>query len=349
MAQPLTCTREAVKRRLDVKLTAYADAEVDDAIAAGTQSVERLLHRVFYPWTGTRYFDWPNAGSPTSYRLWLNADELASVTTLVAGGVTIAATDYLLEPINSGPPYNRLEIDLSSSAALAAGDTHQRAIAITGVWAGCPLDTDPAGALSGGINDSTTTAVVTNSALAEVGHILLCGTERMIVTERGMADTGADLAAPDLTASAANTSVTVTDGTKVKQRETILIDSERMWVVDVAGNTLTVKRAYDGSVLSAHTAGASVYAPRSLTVTRGALGTTAAAHLDAAALTRHAWPALARRLTIAEALCTMLGEEAGWAAYVGNGDSRRATATTIGDLRAETKRAIGRNCRMRAV
>lgn len=349
MGTAWSCTREQVKRRLDVKLTAYADAEVDDAIEAASRQVERLCHRVFYPTVATRYFDWPDPQSPTSYRLWLDANELASVTTLVAGGTTIAATDYFLEPVNSGPPYNRIEIDLSSSAAFEAGDTHQQAIAITGVYCGCPLDTEAAGALNGGINDSVTTAVATNSALTEVGHILTCGTERMIVTDRAMADTSTDLATANLTASAANTTVNVGDGTKVKQRETILIDSERMYVVDVSSNALTVKRAWDGSTLAAHSIGAHVYAPRSLTVTRAALGTTAAAHLDAAALTRHVWPGPVRRLTIAEALCTLLGERAGWAAYTGSGDAQQSTRTRITELRVETKRAYGRNARMRAV
>src|SRR3546814_19132909 len=81
--------------------------------------------------------------------------------------------------------------------------------------------------------------------------------------------------------------VDVTDGTLFFVGELILIDSERMRIVDITGNNLTVVRAYGGATLAAHSLGADVYVSRRLTVDRGALGTTAAPHLHEAPL--HVW------------------------------------------------------------
>src|SRR5690606_34488219 len=131
--------------------------------------------------------------------------------------------------------------------------------------------------------------------------LIKLGTEHMVVTGRSMLDTGQNIGA-DLDASNSAVTVAVTDGTAFSAGETLLIGSERMLIVDVAGNNLIVKRAWDGSVLAAHTSGADIYASRTLTVERGALGTTAATHLDNAAVSRHVVPGAVRALAVAEAL-----------------------------------------------
>ena len=61
MATVWYCTREDVKRALDVKETVQSNGQIDRRIAASTDSIEGLCHRRFYPWTGTRYLDWPIA------------------------------------------------------------------------------------------------------------------------------------------------------------------------------------------------------------------------------------------------------------------------------------------------
>ena len=42
---------------------------------------------------------------------------------IVAGGTTIPASGYYLEPVNDGPPYTRVESNLSSQYAFAIGAT----------------------------------------------------------------------------------------------------------------------------------------------------------------------------------------------------------------------------------
>lgn len=341
-------TREQVKAALDTAETARNDAQVDRAIGSGARSIEGLLHRKFYPQTATRYFPWPNHQYARPWRLWLDADEVASVATLVAGGVTIPSTDYFLEPVNTGPPYTRIEIDLDSSSAFSSAGTHQRAIAVTGVFIGCPLDEAPAGQLAEALDGSETGVDVSDSSLVGVGSIIKVESERMIVTGRSMLDTGQNTSA--LTASSADVAITgITAGT-IHVGETILVDSERMLVVDVAGTTVTVKRAFDGSALATHSGGVDIFAPRTLTVERAALGTSAAGHADLTAITRHVVPDLVRDLNVAEAINQLQQETSGYARVIGEGENaREGTGRSLFDLRKDAIATYGRQARSRAV
>lgn len=347
-------TREDVKRAPDFVFTARDDARVDRAIEAATLPIEGLCHRRFYPWTGTRSVDWPNFQYARPWRLWLGSNELASASTLVSGGVTIAPGDYFLRRSDDldEPPYTHIEMDLASNAAFAGSATHQRSVAITGVFIGCPIDEPPAGLLAEALDGSETSVDVTDSAAIGVGQILRCEAERMIVTGKSMLDTAVDIDAGDsLTASVGDVSITMSTAVGAPTvDEVILIDSERMLVVDVAGLTLTVKRQWDGSVLATHAGGASIYAPRTLTVTRGALGTTAATHLTATALVKFQPPALVRQLAIAEAINTLLQEGAGYARTSGSGENERdMSAKGIGSLREDVYTAHGRKARISAI
>jgi len=346
-------TRERVKRALDVAETARNDTQVDEAIAAATPVIEDLCHRVFYPWVGIRYFDHPPRQNTAPWRLWLNGNDLISATSVVSGGTTIDPGDYLLEPANSGPPYTTIEIDLSSSASWSSDDTSQRATVITGTW-GYRLDSRPAGVLDVAVATTTeTTIAVTDSAAAGVGDLLLIGSERLAVTGKSWVSTGLNLETTDLTDSAADVSVTMSGTTDAPVAgETIMIDSEVMLVVAVAGTSLTVRRGWDGSVLAAHTAGAGtlIYAPRILTVERGVLGTTAATHLIAAAISRHRPPPLVRGFAVALAMNTLLQEESGYARIAGSGDyAREYLGRGLESLSEQVYTSHGRKARGRAV
>ena len=350
-------TRETVKAALDAKETARSNAQVDRAIETSSRLIEGMLHRRFYPEVRTLTWDWPNAQRSRSWRLWLDANELISVTSLVAGGVTIAPGDYLLYP-SDGPPYNRIEIDLDSSAAFASGDTHQQTISITGLYAGCRADEAAAGVLAGAVSTTTAaTIAVTDAAAVGVGDIVRVDSERMLVTGRSMLTTGQTLQTP-LTASASNVTVAVTTGSAYSVDEVLLLDSERMLIVDIAGNNLTVKRAWDGSVLAAHT-GSTIYAPRTLTVTRGALGTTAATHLTAAPIARHVPPGPVVALCVGLSLAQVLGEQSGYArAGLASGERSdttkgrprtQRTGAGLEALWAAAYNACGRKARIRGV
>ena len=351
--EPVYATREDVQRALDSKLTARNSAQIDRALQSASRAVDNdLCHRRFYPEIATRSFNWPDSQSRTSWRLWLDANELISVTTLTSGGTTIASGDFLLEPDRYGPPYNRLEINLGSSAAFGGGDTHQRDITITGLW-GYRLDETTVGALTAAVS-TTTAATLTVSAAASaelgIGSVLRVDSERMLVTGRTMADTGQNVGGAGLTAQQNSVTVPVTDGSLFAVDEILLIESERMLIVDIAGDTLTVIRAWDGSVLAAHTAGTDIYAARTLTVRRGALGTTAATHADASAVVRWDPPGLVKDLVIAEAMNRVTNEQAGYArTRRATGGNQTLAARDLPALREQVYNAHARKGRTRGV
>lgn len=358
ISRPSYCTRETVAGALDIKESARLGGQLDRALESAADSIEGQLHRNFYPELDTRHFGWPNGQYARPWRLWLDANELISVTALVAGGVTVPATDYFLEP-NTGPPYTRVEIDLDSASAFGAAGTHQRAIAITGLF-GFRDDEEAAGQLAEAL-DATETQVDISSSNVGTGNLIRVDTERMLVTGRRMLDTGQDLAA-DLAAQNADVTVAVADGSSFNPDDVILIGGERMLVADVAGNTLVVKRAWDGSVLAAHTTGASVFAPRTLVVTRGVLGTAAATHSTAAAVAVHRPPALIRDLAVAESLNQLFQETSGYARRGGVVDNTRNAISvsnirsskdelgvSLDALRAKAYTRFGRKARIRAV
>jgi hypothetical protein len=318
------CTREEVKTALRVAETARTNDQIDRAIESARDDVDRLLRRRFTPWTGTRYFDWPDRAQGTAYRLWLGADELAAdATAVVSGGVTLAPGDWLAEPVNAGPPYTHLDINLATSAALSAGDNWQRAIAITGPF-GYRLDEEPVGELAGTLaaSASATASVTWTTPRVGVGDLLRVDSERVLVTERTMVDSGQNLLA-NLGSSTATVSFAVTDGTAFAVETTLMVDAERMRIVDIAGNTLVVKRAWDGSVLAAHTTGADIYTLTGVTLARARGGTTLAAHSSGADIYSHVNPAAVRDLSLAYALNQVLQEQAGYARTAGSGENER--------------------------
>jgi hypothetical protein len=350
MATVWYATREQVKAALDTAETARNDAQVDRAIGSATDTIFQLTHRRFWPQTATRFFPWPNRQYARAWRLWLDGDELVSVTILVAGGTTIPPTDYFLEPVNTGPPFTSIEIDLSSSSAFSSGATWQRAIAITGEF-GHSADDESVGSLGGTLAaaDDSTAAITWTTARVGVGDILHIDDERMIVAERTMVDSTQNTGGA-LTSSSADDTVSVTDGTAFDTDEILLVDSERMLIVDIADNTLTVKRAWDGTILATHNSGADIYTLTGVELSRGQLGTTATSHTSSTTIYRHVVPNLIRDLAIAEAINQLQLETSGYARVIGEGDNaREGTGRSLFDLRRDVERRYGRQARVGAV
>jgi hypothetical protein len=283
--------------------------------------------------------------------LWLDGDEMISASALVSGGVTIAPASWRLRRMDGReePPYTHLELDLGTSAAFTTALTSQRSIALTGVYGHSAVEAT-AGTITAGINASTTTVPVSDSSEIGVGSLLRIDTERVIVTARLMVDTTQNLGGAGLTALNSDVIVPVGSGTSFTVGETILIDAERMLIVDIAGNNLIVKRAWDGTVLAVHATNADVYAPRTLTVTRGALGTTAASHLSAAAVARHVPPALVNELAIAETEVRLSQKQSAYARTIGSGDNEReSSGRGLSDIRNDVYTAFGRKMRTASI
>jgi hypothetical protein len=327
-------TVERVMRASDVKASAYVQDEILEALESASDSVDRLVNLgdatrpAFAPWTGTISFDWPTVNNGEAYRFWLNQFRLHSLTSLVSGGENVYAS-ALLWP-GSGAPYSAIEIDTSTSDALEIGaeGTGQRSLVAGGIWGVVGGDrTRTAWTL--GTTATSSTSTLTLNAPTGVGSIVLIGSERVMVTARSWVTSAQTASA--LTASAADSSITVATGSAFLAREEILIDSERMLIRDISGNVLTVQRAVGGSTLAAHSSGATVYWARSCDIDRGALGTTAASHSSGDAISIYFPPPMVEQLTVAYAIDQRSQENVGYASSLAHiRGERQSTATDVG-------------------
>ncbi len=349
---PCYANRQQVQRALDLAETWRSADQVDRALETSARTIDDQLHRVFYPRDTTYFWDFPNYQHAAPWRLWFDQWDLVSATSVTCGGVAIPLSSVIFRPTNRKPgrPYTSMELDRSTTAAFAAGATPQNSVGIAGTW-GYTADTAAAGTLAAAISSaSATTMTVSDGSLLGVGDLAVCGTERLLVTDRAAAATGqAQSGSGCTTASAADDALTVADGTQVHAGEVLTLDAERMLALAVTGNVVTVKRGWDGTVLAVHSA-AAVYADRLLTVARGQLGTTAATHSNAAPVSRHLPPPLIRDLNIAEALNQVLQETSGYSRMVGAGDTAMpASGAGLADKWDEAMQAHGRKARSRAI
>lgn len=338
-------------RRADIKASAYRNDAVDDACASATRDVDRLCRigdeqrAGLAPWTGTLTFDWPVTNNSDTFRFYLNQYGLYSLTTVISGGTNI--TSSVIPWPRNGPPYKALDVDTASGDSFDfISGTGQESLLVTGVWIRAVLDEKTSTAwLLGSSSNSSTTSVTLNMPV-EIGQVVRVDSERMIVTEKAWASSAQTAT---LASSAAAETLAVSDGTAFFVGEELLIDSERVLVRDIAGNTLTVRRATSGSTLAAHT-GATIYYARTVTVERGALGTTAASHNSGTQLYVYRPPALVGQLALAYAMDRLAQESALYARTIGSGENvRNASGRAIANVESDVLTAYGRPLRHRAV
>jgi hypothetical protein len=334
-------TRERVRGSLDSDHTAYRASQVDRAIDAASRAIELGLHWAnIHPVVATRYFPWPNQQSARPWRLYLENQGLISLTSLTSGGDTIGAADYFLEPVNEGPPFQWIEIDLGSSASFTSGSTHQRSVAAAGLW-GYRNDETPAGALAEALDTTETEVDVTNGALVGIGSLLRVDNERLNVTGRAWMDSTHNLAG-DMTADRSDTLLAVSGGSWF-EGEPVMVGTEEMAVKAVTGSNLTVQRATNGTVLAEHTGSVDLFVPRRLTVERAAAGTTAANHDTAAALVSWVPPPLIEALAVAVAMDQVEQELGAYSRTTRSGDAQAdAPGDDLGKAWNRAIRAHGR-------
>jgi hypothetical protein len=322
------CSREDVKDAASIR-GASQNSTIDTIIEAESRAIDNALSRFFIPKTATKTFHWPPSNNYNPTALYLN-DWLISVTTLKtkaqdSSPTTISSDDFFLEPNNVGPPYTRLEIDLSSSSSFDAGDTPQRSIEIVGSW-GYNADTKSTGTVASGLSSSAsaTSFTCSDGSLIDVGDTLLIESEQLFVSARSNAQVGSEALTGSVAALQSTVTVPVTTGSNWSVGEIIQVNSEKMLIESISSNNLTVQRAYDGSVLAAHSSSDQVHGFRVLTVQRGINGTTAATHANATAISVYTIPQDVRLLAIRSAISTFYQIE--------SGDSR-AVADDLGRYR----------------
>lgn len=178
------------------KSAAYNDTSRDsvilDHLLAASREFDRLTFRRYFPVTATNYYRWPQLAPQYTWELWTE-DDLLSVTTLQAEATgnnasPVAITHYFLEPQQFGPPYNRIEVDLSNTDVFQSGPTPQRSISVLGQW-GYANTTRAAGTLGAAVSSATaTTITISDDTLIDQGDVLLIDSEALFVdTPRNVA------------------------------------------------------------------------------------------------------------------------------------------------------------------
>lgn len=330
MAEPTYATVEQLAAASDYKPSAFEQDRLKRLLDAASRRIEQQLHRHFYPVTAAYTYTSPPIYKPRmadGSGFFLDRD-LLSISAATQDGTSATVADIDLFP-------GHFPNEPASWAELTGGT-----IVITGDW-GYSNDTAVSGALDGAMSDTTGTAPkVTDSNLVGVGDLIIIDSERLVVTDKLMVDLAQNTTG-SLTADTSDVTVAAADGSVIFAGETLLIDAEKMLVLSISGNNLTVKRAWAGTVLASHSSGADIFAPRTLTVERGSTGSTAATHLDAAAITRNLPPGPITDLCLAEALTTYEQEASGFARGIGDGEGAREVRNLgLLDVRREAKRYI---------
>ncbi len=373
--------RSQAQRSIDFTPGIDVNDALDRAMTSAAEKIDGQLHRVFFPSDDVRYWDWPNQGGSGGgqyappWRLWFDENDCVVLTNLVSGGRVITLDQVFLEPVNNPPKgrpfYTYLELDRSTNAAFGGGATPQHSIVAAGTW-GYGADADPAGSLAAAVASGDTAITVSDGSRCGPGDLIILGYgrgtapypaaaghagaiapyrgERILVTDvaavaAGLTQTGSGVT----TDSSDDQALTVTGSGGLNAGEVIVLDQEDMLVEQIVGGIATVRRAFNGTALAAHS-GAAVYAFRQLSVLRAQLGTTAAAYDTGAAVSKHRVPSLVRDLSIAEEANQLLQEGSGYARMVGSGESAHpAPGVALADLWDETRTAHGRKARHRGV
>jgi len=355
--------RTDIMTATDIKLTQDNVRHIDSALEAAAEDVDGLTHRRFWNSVDTNVFDWPNYQRAYPWRIWLDSAEVADkdgsgplgIAPVIKTGVqsaspvTIPLNALFWQPRNYGPPWDAIEINRSTSYSYGLSDTPQEDVsiqAVCGYW----THTKPGGTLAAAVSSTTaTTVTVSDSSLAGVGDVIIAGTEQLLVSDSAMADTGqAQQGSGCSTAAANDVTLTVTDGTQIHAGEYLQLDSEWMLAQSVTGNNVTVVRQALGTVIATHTS-AEVYAMRQFTVERGFGGTTAATHLQNAALLVSLVPGEVRELAIAEALNYVFQKTSGYARTIGENGGTTVPGGSLPDLRNRVYTRYGRKVRVRVI
>lgn len=383
IVRPAYCNRWEAMRALDFSPGIDVNSQVDRALISAAENIDAHMHRTFFPSDDVRFFDWPNAGGSGGgqyadpWRIWLDDNDLACLTSLSTGGVAITLDKVFLQPWSNPrknlPYYTYLELDRSTSASFGGNaQTPQMTNALTGTW-GYGADADPAGTLAASVGLTDATVTVTNGSVAGPGDLIVLGYgrgtapapsapgnhagdiqpfqgERVLVTDVSAVATGLTQSGSGVTTAADDDQALTWTGTgSLNAGEVITLDQEDMLVEKIIGSVATVRRAFNGSTLASHSA-AVIYGWRQWSVLRAQLGTTAGTYASGAAVYRHRVPQLIRDLAIAEAGNQLMQEGSGYARMVGSGENAHpAPGMSLADKWDEARTAHGRKARSRGV
>src|SRR5580692_6379052 len=178
--QPCYCSRSDAQRAPDFTDGLMTNLQLDRAIQSASRNIEGNLKRIFVPWDGTKWWDFPNYQWVSPWALPLGRNDILCITSFSSGGVAIPLDTCFLRPANKRPgfPWIRIELDRSSGSTFGGySSTPQNAIQVIGTW-GFTADADEVAVLSAEPSENGTTAVISNSANVSAGDLLIIGYSR---------------------------------------------------------------------------------------------------------------------------------------------------------------------------
>lgn len=110
------------------------DGVITDILEAASRLIDNLARRTFYARTATKYYDVPDEYDGDI--LYIEDDDLLTVTTLTNGDTTVLTTsDYILLPNNSSPKWGIKLKDSSTYTWEQDSDGNdEQVITIVGTW-----------------------------------------------------------------------------------------------------------------------------------------------------------------------------------------------------------------------
>ena len=116
------------------------DTVITNILDASSRFIDNHTRRTFYARTETHYYDVPSGNT-----LYIEDDDLISITTLTNGDTTVLTTsDYVLLPNNGSPKYAiKLKTSSTNSWEEDTNGDSEKAITLLGTWgwaADCPTD-----------------------------------------------------------------------------------------------------------------------------------------------------------------------------------------------------------------
>ena len=116
------------------------DSGVEDGLLIGLIAdaeahIVTQTERQFTAAAATRYYDPTDPTVVDGPYLYLDED-LVSVTTLTNGdsNVLTVTTEYILQPVNTGPPYDTVQLVTSGGIFWTYATDHEKAISLLGSW-----------------------------------------------------------------------------------------------------------------------------------------------------------------------------------------------------------------------
>lgn len=214
---------------------------------------------------------------------------LIAITTITNDGTSLVSTDYILKPDHGywpNGPYGIIHVD-PDAVNLGSWADELDGVVIAGRWGlyersvvtGATVQDNPQ-------SDSQTTLKVSDGGKISPGMVLYIGTEQELVT--GWGAVTASVTTLNGAVAVADDYITLVNSTLVNLGEIVRVNLEDMKIraINTTTHKAYVYRQWNGTARAAHTTSTAVDVYRTVNVDRGVNGSTAAAHVQAVAISR---------------------------------------------------------------